>query len=1114
MKSKVEPVIALKEAGIADAVRAMNLLDKLELGKKWSRVKGQGWSLRCPVKPEEALAYIDQIEKAFGDYNLSIERGEVNPDGTINLIIPTQITYAIGAQTPSLVVDRNWFISRLETELKKAIRTYDLDRIKQLISHPEVDVGKVDDEGNTLLNYAITSGDPEIITLIKSRQDPLNQEDLDLPVNWSWQGHLISRASALGECALLMRSEEPQQSSFKKISAELEGKDGVILFNHELYYVDQKKETIQKIQKTTENSEKYTALIATISATSGSLTVADSATLQISASLIGKTPGGYEGRVSERGVCFGISHMAMQAFMANDYDNFYRRMQLISALPVESFNEKITGLEAKRSTLTSQSRIDYKQLSEEEKTALKNENKETIERIRKEVNQWKHRNGKSEVEAENYLAEKTGNFLFSAFLEKKIQENFSKDELLLLDTRTLFEGIALYFAPQEEAQLFDKRTTQDVLATAPIVQSQIMEEQGGVVKLAAFCGAYDNQKINSYFAGLQEAINNTKPPLEKNLTLSLGSSNHSIVVSFDPKKQKWFLVDPNGIAKAFSAENVVKALSDNGIAVFSTEVFSTQSGSEALIPIVENWMQGEQWKVAHQIDNNTPLIMDSDGVNLILMLIKSNQIETLKELLQKAVDPNKPLLQGKTPLHYAIAMNKNPEIIKILLDDPRIDPNVKGPGGNTPLYDAITNNNPKVIKMLLDDPRVDPNVKSADGYIPLYDAIFINKNPEVIKLVLDNPRVDPNIKSPDGDTVLYEAIFLNRDPEIIKMLLENPRIDLNNEDGQKTWQYAVDNNMAPQIITMMDKLRQKQDENIQKSGRTTTIEFNDDQLEESKEETEALVQETSQIQQNEKINFNLNIANFASKKPLSDDNDQRSVSVSQNYSTLKEDVLYYPYSMDDHSKLHFQQSETINFSSNILSFAPKRSLLVDPQTVSMSQSYSMPKVEDLYYTDGKDDHSRHHFQQNEETNFSLNIANFAPKKPLLDSNDLQPVSASPKFFSLKDMDSYYPYGKDGHSRLHLAPAKSNDPKYEHLKGDVLKRKILLDFKHKLESCSNEDDLRAVISEIKGSKEYAILDKAQTWQAPTPDAKNALENMIADSELELGISLEDNSTPSM
>ena len=56
------------------------------------------------------------------------------------------------------------------------------------------------------------------------------------------------------------------------------------------------------------------------------------------------------------------------------------------------------------------------------------------------------------------------------------------------------------------------------------------------------------------------------------------------------------------------------------------------------------------------------------------------------------------------------------------------------------LYDAVNNGNHEVVKLLLEDPRVDPSDRdnTAIGLTASFGRL------DVVKLLLDDPRVDPS----------------------------------------------------------------------------------------------------------------------------------------------------------------------------------------------------------------------------------------------------------------------------------------------------------------------------------------------------------------------------------
>lgn len=86
---------------------------------------------------------------------------------------------------------------------------------------------------------------------------------------------------------------------------------------------------------------------------------------------------------------------------------------------------------------------------------------------------------------------------------------------------------------------------------------------------------------------------------------------------------------------------------------------------------------------------------------------------------------------------FLASENGHSEVVKLLLNDPRVDPSVSY---NSAIRFASRNGHSEVVKLLLDDPRVDP---SADDNEALRQASQ-NGHIEVVKLLLADSRVDPS----------------------------------------------------------------------------------------------------------------------------------------------------------------------------------------------------------------------------------------------------------------------------------------------------------------------------------------------------------------------------------
>ena len=90
---------------------------------------------------------------------------------------------------------------------------------------------------------------------------------------------------------------------------------------------------------------------------------------------------------------------------------------------------------------------------------------------------------------------------------------------------------------------------------------------------------------------------------------------------------------------------------------------------------------------------------------------------------------------GRTPLHYAAALNPNPEVVKLLIKL-GADVNARDLLKFTPLhYAAAFNENPAVTELLIEK-GAEIEATDVEGKTPLHVAALNQKNPEVIAVLL------------------------------------------------------------------------------------------------------------------------------------------------------------------------------------------------------------------------------------------------------------------------------------------------------------------------------------------------------------------------------------------
>jgi len=147
----------------------------------------------------------------------------------------------------------------------------------------------------------------------------------------------------------------------------------------------------------------------------------------------------------------------------------------------------------------------------------------------------------------------------------------------------------------------------------------------------------------------------------------------------------------------------------------------------------------------------------------------AGDVERVRELLKKGVDPNAKNEYGWTPLHLA-ALNGRVDVVKLLLER-GADPNAKNGDGKTPLHVAAIRGSVDVARLLLQY-GVDPNVQDERGRTPLHVAA-IRGRVDVVRFLLEH-GANPNARDKDGMTPLH---LMSEYYEFLSLLLRYGDID-------------------------------------------------------------------------------------------------------------------------------------------------------------------------------------------------------------------------------------------------------------------------------------------------------------------------------------------------
>ena len=163
--------------------------------------------------------------------------------------------------------------------------------------------------------------------------------------------------------------------------------------------------------------------------------------------------------------------------------------------------------------------------------------------------------------------------------------------------------------------------------------------------------------------------------------------------------------------------------------------------------------------------------------------------------------PNLKDREGATPLHWAV-INDKAEAVRLLIKNEKVDVNEKDNFQRSALLLAAASNSPNAMRVLLSSGRItDANAADQRLTTPLI-ASCESKSVECIKLIIDASKtisVDFNKRNVDGVTALDVAAFSNS-PEIVRLLLGVEAVDASDLNKQ-----SAKKQLSKEIVQIIDE---------------------------------------------------------------------------------------------------------------------------------------------------------------------------------------------------------------------------------------------------------------------------------------------------------------------
>lgn len=229
--------------------------------------------------------------------------------------------------------------------------------------------------------------------------------------------------------------------------------------------------------------------------------------------------------------------------------------------------------------------------------------------------------------------------------------------------------------------------------------------------------------------------------------------------------------------------------------------------------------------------NIKPTAIGQNGENVLHNLVrKDKQGDLINYFISKGVNVNLQDNEGNTPFMNAASVNKDVQIITLLLSKVK-DINAKNSKGVTALAFAVKNNSPEIIKYLIDKgadiTAVDNAGENLASYLfqsyelakkDIFDEklnlleqkgfdfkktqkngntlyhLAVSKNDVTLLHTIERFKANVNAKNEDGNTALHKAAMVAQNTEVLKYLIGiGAKKDIKTNFKETAYNLAVEN---------------------------------------------------------------------------------------------------------------------------------------------------------------------------------------------------------------------------------------------------------------------------------------------------------------------------------
>lgn len=172
----------------------------------------------------------------------------------------------------------------------------------------------------------------------------------------------------------------------------------------------------------------------------------------------------------------------------------------------------------------------------------------------------------------------------------------------------------------------------------------------------------------------------------------------------------------------------------------------------------------------------------------LALAAKQGDLCCIKDLIKAKANVHAYDKNAQPALH--MACSNKVRIVKYLIEEAKLDKNLRNQQGDTPLHEAVSNENFAVVKYLMQEQKVQKEVKNLMGFTPLHIACSFSSHDITEYLAIQKAGL--NEKNNEGDTPLH--IAARTDAKLVTILLKSHAdISIRNNKGETPLDVAKHN---------------------------------------------------------------------------------------------------------------------------------------------------------------------------------------------------------------------------------------------------------------------------------------------------------------------------------